>query len=687
VTTTRGIRLALAVALALSGGILGAVPARDLPAGVLPAGLPGDGPAAVRAATPDLTIVTAARYDVRPDEKRVRVTVDLTLTNRLRDTTTKRYFFDHAFLAVLPTSSAYRLSWEGNGQPTVRVARRTSAYTLLRLNLAQDLGSGKSARYRLTFDLKDPGGAPVRDLRIGDTLVSFPVWAFASDDTPGSSVTVIFPKGYEVSVEAGRIPSPTTSSDGRTIFRSGSLSKPLDFFAYLVADRPGAYRDSTVTANVLGRDITVTVRAWVDDSAWAQRIRRLLGASLPALGARIGLPWPDYDQPLVVTEAVSRSTGGYAGIFDPSAGEVAIAYYADDFVVLHEAAHAWFNGALLADRWSNEAFASYYAELAAADAGLEVTSDRLTAELEKSRIPLNAWGAVGTAEVAQEDYAYAAALVLAREIGQRAGERGLRSVWSDAAERISAYQPSGGGEEIVGGPVDWRGLLDLLENRTGKSYDDLWRTWVARPEDIPLLDARLAARTRYDAFVAAVRDWHVPLSIRDAMRAWRFDEGTALMDDAESVLELRARVEGAAADAGLIAPVTLRQTFEDDDGFDDALAEGGAELQAIEQYVAAVSLRPAEMTPLMTLGLLGETPDADLAAARDSFARGDLRASGQASDEAAASWVNAEPSGQGRAFSIASIIVALLFIVALLVVSVRRRRRRHVRMHATRLRS
>jgi hypothetical protein len=93
------------------------------------------------------------------------------------------------------------------------------------------------------------------------------------------------------------------------------------------------------------------------------------------------------------------------------------------------------------------------------------------------------------------------------------------------------------------------------------------------------------------------------------------------------------------------------------------------------------------MTPLMTLGLLGETPDADLAAARDSFARGDLRASGQASDEAAASWVNAEPSGQGRAFSIASIIVALLFIVALLVVSVRRRRRRHVRMHATRLRS
>jgi hypothetical protein len=666
-------RLALAVVVVFGGGLAGA--------------LPGAAPAVVRAATPDLTIVTAARYDVQPAQKRIRVTLDLTLKNRLHDTTTKRYFFDHAFLAVLPGASDYRLSWEGNGQPSVRVARRTAAFTLLRLNLAQDLASGRSARYRLAFDLRDPGGTPTRDLRIGDTLASFPVWAFASDDTPGSSVTVVFPKGYQVAVEAGRIPSPSTASDGRTIFRTGALSKPLDFFAYLVADRPGAYRDSSVTATVLGRSVTVTVRAWTDDTTWARRVRGLLGTGLPALSERIGLPWPDYDKPLVVTEAVSRSTGGYAGIFDPSAGEVAIAYYANDFVVLHEAAHTWFNGSLLADRWSNEAFASYYAALAAGDTRVKVTTDRLTSEMQKSRIPLNAWGPVGTLEVPQEDYAYAAALTLAREIGKRAGDRGLREVWGDAADRISAYQPSSGGEEIVGGPVDWRGLLDLLEERTGKRFDDLWRTWVARPEDLPLLDARAAARTRYDAFVTTVDGWHVPLSIRDAMRAWRFDQGTTLMDGATAVLDLRERVEAAASDAGLRAPTALRAAFEDDDGFDDALAEGGAELQAIEHYTDAVARRPAETTPLMALGLVGQTPDAQLAAARDAFARGDLAASAQAADHAAASWLDAEPSGQRRAFSIVAIIVALLFILALLIVGVRRRRRRHIRMQATRLRS
>ena len=391
---------------------------------------------------------------------------------------------------------------------------------------------------------------------------------------------------------------------------------------------------------------------------------------------------------MTVQEAVSRSTGGYAGIFDPSAGTVAIAYYADDFVVLHEAAHAWFNGSLLADRWANEAFASYYGAVAAEDASIKVTTDRLTPELEKAKTPLNGWGPVGTLEVAQEDYAYAASFTIARQIAERAGPDGLRAVWADVSDRLSAYQPVGGGDEIVGGPVDWRGLLDLLEARTDTTYDDLWRTWVARPEDVPLLDARLGARSRYDAFLGVVGEWDVPLSIRDAMRAWRFEDATALIDGAEDVLALRGRVERAASAAGLTAPAALQQTFEDDDGFDDAIAEGGAELEAIDRYAAADAERPAAMTPLMTLGMWSKHPDADLVAAREAFARGELAASVAASDAAAATWVSAETVGQGRAFSIATIVIALLFLLALLVVTMRRRRRRrHVRMQASRLRT
>ena len=90
---------------------------------------------------------------------------------------------------------------------------------------------------------------------------------------------------------------------------------------------------------------------------------------------------------LSIQEAVGRSTGGYAGLFDPKAGEVEIAYFADDPVVLHEAAHSWFNGSLLADRWANEAFASYYGFEAAKDLGVEGKPDTLTPELEAAEDP------------------------------------------------------------------------------------------------------------------------------------------------------------------------------------------------------------------------------------------------------------------------------------------------------------
>ncbi|MGP1674706.1 MAG: hypothetical protein ACTS8Z_05795 [Candidatus Limnocylindrales bacterium] len=645
------------------------------------------GPAApsdVHAATPDLTIVGSARYDVQPTEQRIRVTVDLTLTNRLKDTRTKLYYFDYAPLDILPRASNIRVS-SASGNPSVRITSQTKDYTRLRIDLGARLRSGKTTKLKLTFSLVDPGGVPARDLRVGDSLVSFPVWAFASDATPGSSVTVVFPAGYQVTTEIGAFPPATPGDDGRTILRSGTLDKPLEFFAYLVADRPGAYDESTVSTTVLDVPVDIKLRAWSDDAPWAKRVGGLIDRALPALGARIGLPWPDYDQPLTVQEAVSRSTGGYAGLFDPSQARVEIAYYADDFVVLHEAAHAWFNGSLLADRWASEAFASYYGSAAAFDLKVKVQTDAITETLEKSRIPLNDWGPVGTEDVAEEDYAYAAGLALARLIAERAGPGGLQKVWADAAERIGAYQPVGGGEETVADAPDWRGLLDLLEARTDAAYHDLWREWVARPVDLPLLDARAAAREHYATVLDRAEDWRLPKPVRDALRAWQFDDATALLDDADAILTARTEVEASAGRAGLIAPATLRSAFENDDGFEDAEAEVTAELDTIERFTTAAALRPVELTPLLSLGLWGEVPEDHLDAARDAFARGDLPAAAHASDAAAAIWGGAETIGQGRAFSVITIAVAIVMLLALLVTTARRRRRRRVRMQATRI--
>ncbi len=88
---------------------------------------------------------------------------------------------------------------------------------------------------------------------------------------------------------------------------------------------------------------------------------------------------------------------------------------------------------------------------------------------------------------------------------------------------------------------DWRGLLDLLEAHAATSFDDLWRTWVARDTDLALLDARAAARARYDEVVAAAGDWQLPRAVRDAMRAWQFDQATELLDQARTILDQRDR--------------------------------------------------------------------------------------------------------------------------------------------------
>ena len=164
------------------------------------------GAAEVRAAAPGLTIVTSARYDVQPEAHRVRVTLDMTLTNRLSDTSTKRYYFDHAILGVLPGVSGLKASWSGAGTP---------AREGLEDHEHLHAGPGRSREAPVQPQVRDdqaglrPGRQGRRrgpEVRIGSSLVSFPVWAFATDATAGSSVRVVFPAGYNVEVQAGRDP-------------------------------------------------------------------------------------------------------------------------------------------------------------------------------------------------------------------------------------------------------------------------------------------------------------------------------------------------------------------------------------------------------------------------------------------------------------------------------------------------
>ena len=653
---------------------------------VLPAGSPFAAPATA-AASSGLTMVADARYVVDPAKRRVHVAVSLAATNHRSDTRTHRYFFDRTFLAVQPNTTSFKIRSTGV-KPTVRVERRTKTYTLLRIDFGKRLGAGASRTFKLTFDIADPGGAPTRTTRVGTSLVSFGAWGFGSAGVSGGTVAVVFPPGYAVEVDAPELGAPTTDAAGNVTYATGTLANPLTFFAYFVADRPSSYKETTLKVTIDGQVVPVTLRAWPDDPEWAKRVGGLLKRGLPALSKDIGLPW-SVGRPLIVSEAVSRSASGFAGRYNPQAGQIEIAYYASTFVILHEAAHAWFDGALLADRWSSEGFASWYALRAAKAIGeKKVTGPALTPTLEMLRVPLNAWGAPGADPPNVDDAEHAAALQAATEIAKRAGADGLTAVWQAIHEQRAAYQPTGTAAalETSAEPPDWRGLLDLLEERTATSYEDLWSKWVVRPSDEALLADRSTVRSRYAAITRRADPWVMPRVVRDALRAWQFAQASELLDGASTALDDRDAVRDATAVAGLTPPTTMATEFQSPRGFAAASAEADAELAAIAAYRDAVATRPTAPDLLTRLGLWASDPSATLENAVDAFAGGDLRASVESSAYARQIWTTAGEIGRNRVLAIGGSLAAVLLAGWLVLRSLRdrrgvRRRRRALMAH------
>src|SRR6185312_11798058 len=112
------------------------------------------------------------------------------------------------------------------------------------------------------------------------------------------------------------------------------------------------------------------------------------------------------------------------------------------------------------------------------------------------------------------------------------------------------------------GVPDWRTLLDLIETRTGKDLTDLWRTWVVRPEDEPLLDRRKTVRAAYRTLVQEAGDWALPQTIRVALDHWQFDQAEEQIARTRTVLGSRPALQTAADGIGIQLPPTLRTVFE-----------------------------------------------------------------------------------------------------------------------------
>jgi hypothetical protein len=506
--------------------------------------------------------------------------------------------------------------------------------------------------------------------------VAFPVWAFGTQDEPGGSVDVELPPGYAPEIQ-GFSMSQSQMPDGG-VRLTARPDDPLAFFAYLSAERPGAFSNHAITLSLDETQARFLVRAWEDDPAWDQEVARLLRRGLPALESLIGVEYP-VGLRVSVEEAATSRLGEYAGVYNRLTGVIRVRYDADAFVTLHEAAHLWFNDQLFQDRWIGEAWAEFYGVTAGQRIGASGAIFDLTDDLLDARIPLNDWGEIGVESLQVEDFAYAATYGLARRIAHRAELAGLRDVWRAAEAKEMAYQPmhasatatSAARPEVEG----WQRLLDLLEERTDESFTDLWQDWVVNDPEQRQLAARQAARHEYAEALAAAEDWELPAAIRGDLEAWQFKEANDALADAEDVLDDRDLIEASAADLQLTPPDTLRAEFEGNGGLQAAAEEADAERSALRLLTSATAQLEGEPALVEAIGLLGTNPELDLAAARDAFEAGQLDEARLAAARATEVRQDADDTGRFRVLAAGGAI--LLFDLLVMGMLVGRRRRGH----------
>lgn len=596
-----------------------------------------------------LVTVTDLTYEVQPDNALVHVTIDAVSTSYEADTPEGQIYYSGLTFSVPPGSANFAAS-SGGVSLAVRVVESTADSTRVEVTFSQGVFYRQSYAYRVSFDMIDSGGEADRDLRVGHSVVAFPVWALGTAGASGGSVQVVLPPTFSPSVY-GDAMTEAAQANGTTLLTATAVDDPSTWFAYVIAERPGIFVTNEFMLQVGEEEATVVIRAWDDDPAWASGVQELLTDGLPALHELIGLPWPVVGD-LKVEESANIWLGEYAGIYNKLTEKINVRYDADATVTLHEAAHIWFNADLFRDRWIGEAWAEFYAGQAAQAIGATGDVFELTDALLAVKIPLNDWGAIATESQEVEEYAYAASYHLAVLVFERTDIGALQAVWRAANDGEMAYQPPHADGRPISGVAltqeGWQRLLDLLEERTDAAYDDLWSAWVINDAQRPLLTERTDTRERYQEVVTSAAEWELPQLIRYDLSSWQFADVMAELDEAEEVLTVRDRIDTLATELDLTPPTALQTAFEGNNGLAAALDEATEELASAQAIDEAAERLADEPGIVEWVGLLFVDAEADLAAARDAWEAGDSVEAASQAEAALTARDGAEAAGGQR---------------------------------------
>ena len=624
--------------------------------------------APARASAP-YVLRTNAVYRIDPAAGAAGVTVSVTFTSTTPDPPGGFSSFRSVPL-TLQADVSNVVAHDRAGSLRVSLARQASR-TVATVALRAPLRYRRSASFTMTYRLADGADPHVR-VRASSLMV--PIWGFGTSST----VSVHLPAGYESRVSGG--PLATTMQQGAVVLSSGTIRDPSSWSALLVAARSTEYVTVSRSVALDGGTVDLQVRSFVDDRAWGASTLDLAGEALPALQQAVGLPYLGVG-PLVITESLPSGIGILA---EPASGaqEIAVAFDATPFTVLHQLAHVWVGTGFASERWIREGLASHLAAIAARKLQIPAPA-RAAGDAPPSQaaaIALATWspaGQLSAANPAVDAWAYAASWAFVDALAASLGEARLTLVLQRVARGVPAYDTAAAdgtaSTSVQFQPVDSRRFLDQVEEvGGGQPALDAFRARVFPSSARALLDLRSRARAAYTTLLAAAGEWGPPEPIRRAMEGWRFDEALVSIAHAQRWLNDRDRLLVAARRAGLSTPDRLAMRWRSDGGDDVARRELNAEAAFLQAYIGAGG-RIDGPNPIESLGLLwGSEPRAVLAGAAGLYAGGDLDAAAAAIDRALSVDAGAQGAGVVR---LAAGLAALSVLAAGLLLALRRLRR------------
>lgn len=627
--------------------------------GLLAAMLPG---LADPARAAEYTMSTVATYQVQPAQEGVAVSVRVTFENTTPDPAGEFSVFNVIDLPIQPgaTDLAAR---DSDGSLTVTPTDR-GEYIQASVRPREAVRYGEEVTFSVTYRIPD-GAAP--SVRVRSSLVSFPVWSFGTS----GEVTVTVPGSFEVSIDGDEMTAERAARGW--VLQSGEIADPGSWLVQLLAVGEASQQSANRAVPLSAGTVDLQVRAWADDPEWGERTLELVGAALPLLEARLGIPYPGVG-PLVIEESVATSPdlGGEPAV---DGTRLQAGFDQPAFTLLHQLGHVWLGDELVAQRWITEGFASWAAAGVAAELELDPPYDPAARreELAAEAFPLVSWGA-GESSAEQDAFAYAASWAVAEEIATALGEERLRLAWQRIAAGLSPYAPVTEEPPSVDQPVanrppvDARSLLDHVEAVSGQDLADLFAEWVFDGAAAAQLPERAEARQAFLELLAAAGDWGAPEPVTVDLAAWRFESAVERIAETIDWLADRDALLAAAERAGLSVPQRLRDRYRTTGGSGDARAELDAEAALVDAYQAALDRNVTERGLVERIGLLGgPEPSVQLAEANRLFAEGDLRGAADAIDEASARLERAVTEGLVRIVAAAALAVALAVLAVALL--------------------